>query len=68
MPRELRISAVVTLPDGVFEEAEALVNARPMITRLQADYGDNAAITFEIVTPKPRGSKPDQAQQDVEAS
>ncbi len=64
MPRELRISAVVTLPDGVFEEAEALVNARPMITRLQADYGDNAAITFEIVTPKPRGGKADQQQQE----
>lgn len=67
MPRELRISAVVTLPDGVFEEAEALVNARPILDRMKVEF-DDAAITFEIVTPKPRGSKPDQAQQDVEAS
>ena len=56
MPRELRISAVVTLPDGVFEEARAIVDAKPILEQIQEAFQD-AAITFEIVTPKPRAPK-----------
>jgi hypothetical protein len=58
MPRELRISAVVTLPDGVFEEARAIVDARPILQQILEAFPD-AAITFEIVTPKPRSAKPE---------
>lgn len=56
MPRELRISAVVTLPDGVFEEARAIVDAKPILDRLNTEF-EGAAVSFEIVTPKPRGAK-----------
>ena len=63
MPRELRIFAVVTLPDGVFEEAQAIVDAKPIMEAIQREY-EAAQITFEIVTPKPRGGKTDQTQQD----
>jgi len=54
MPRELRISAVITLPDDKWQEAAALVEAKPLLDRLRTDF-PSAAIEDEIVTPKPRG-------------
>lgn len=56
MPRELRISAVVTLPDGLFEEAAAIVDAKPFMEFISEKFPD-VAVTFEIVTPKPRAAK-----------
>lgn len=53
MPKELRISAVVTLPDDIFEEAAALVAAKPMLDKLIADF-PAARVKHEVVTPKPR--------------
>ena len=58
MSRELRISAIVTLPDGVFAEAAALCEAKPILDRLTTEFED-AAVTYEVITPKPRGSKAD---------
>lgn len=57
MPKELRISAIITLPDGVFAEAAALCEAKPILDRLTTEF-EEAAITYEVVTPKPRGEKP----------
>lgn len=54
MPRELRISVTVQLPDDKWDEAEALVKAKPLLDRMKQDFPD-AAIEDEIVTPKPRG-------------
>lgn len=59
MPRELRISAVITLPDDKWQEAAALVEAKPLLDRLRTDF-PNATIEDEIVTPKPRGAKADE--------
>ena len=66
MPRELRISAVVTLPDGLFEEAAAIVDAKPFMDSLNEKFPE-VAVTFEIVTPKPRGSKQDSSAPDSSA-
>lgn len=56
MPRELRIYAVVTLPEGVFEEAQAIVDAKPILETIGEKF-TGAAITHEIITPKPRNTK-----------
>lgn len=66
MPRELRISAVVTLPDGLFEAAAAIVHAKPFMESIREKFPD-VAVTFEIVTPKPRGSKQDASAPDSNA-
>lgn len=58
MPRELRISAVVTLPDDKWEEAAALVAAKPLLDQLRESF-PTAAVEDEIVTPKPRAPKAD---------
>jgi hypothetical protein len=64
MPRELRIYAVVTLPEGVFEEAQAIVDAKPILEMISDKFA-GAAITHEIIMPKPRGGKTDQAPEQA---
>lgn len=61
MPRELRISAVICLPDDKWQEAAALVEAKPLLDRLRTDF-PSAEVTDEIVTPKPRGKSDPIAQ------
>lgn len=65
MPRELRISAVITLPDDKWQEAAALVEAKPLLDKLRADF-PNADVTDEIVTPKPRGTKAEENQRTLQ--
>ena len=59
MPKELRISAVVTLPDDIFAEAKALVGAQPLLEKLPIEF-PTAKVTYVVVTPKQRGG--DDAQ------
>lgn len=55
MARELRVSATVPLPDGVFEEADVLAKARPIVDRLKSEVAElGGAVEFEIVVPRPR--------------
>lgn len=57
MPRELRISAVIRLPDDPFDEAEALVRHRPAIDEFKEAIGEAGEVEVEIVAPRPRGMK-----------
>lgn len=61
MPRELRLSVTIPLPDGVFEEADVLAKARPIVIKLKDDATMlGGTVEFDIVTPKPRASKADE--------
>jgi hypothetical protein len=44
MPRELRIMATVTLPDGLEERADAIVALKPALTVLRETFGDRLQI------------------------
>lgn len=58
MARELRVNMTIPLPDGVFEEADVLAKAKPIVDELTARAGELAGVVeFEVVTPKPRGAK-----------
>lgn len=64
MARELRISIVIPLPEGDFEEAGAIMQAKPLLDdikkRVQIEAGGGAivgTVEHEIVTPRPRGAK-----------
>lgn len=56
MPRELRIAVVIELPDDKWEEAQALVDAKPLLDDLRAKF-PQATIEDDIITPKPRAAK-----------
>lgn len=58
MPREMRISAVIPLPEGAFAEASAIVNMQDPIEAFAAavrDAGGESAC--DVVTPKARTEK-----------
>jgi hypothetical protein len=61
MPREFRLNLTVTLPDGDFEEAEALVAIKPTVDAFQETLAkvmpSGVSLTYGVVTPKPRGAK-----------
>lgn len=57
MPRELRITAVIALPEDAFDEADMLTKMRPVLETLRASMPDSGAVTHEIVTPRPRAEK-----------
>lgn len=65
MPRELRISATITLPDDRWEEAAALVEYKPLLDGLKEAF-PGSVWEDEIVQPRPRGAK--TAEPDVGAS
>ena len=61
MPKELRVTAIITVPDGVFEEAAAIAAAQPAVLAFQAALAeavgaDNVRQDIELVTPRPRGA------------
>jgi hypothetical protein len=63
MPKELRVTAVITVPDGVFEEAAAIAAAQPDVLEFQSALADavgadNVRQDIELVTPRPRGAQP----------
>jgi hypothetical protein len=64
MAREFRLDLKITLPDGDFDEAEALVALKPVVEAfgetLQTARFD-MALSYGVVTPKPRGGKGEDA-------
>ena len=62
MPKELRITAVIIVPDGIFEEAAAIAATQPVVKAFRdaliAAVGvENVRHDVELVTPRPRGVK-----------
>jgi hypothetical protein len=58
MPRELRISATVSLPEGVFDEAAVLSAAKPVVDGFSDEIRKlGGVVEIEVVVPKPRGAK-----------
>lgn len=58
MPRELRISATVKLPEGAFDEAAAIVALKePVWMFLEAIQKAGGEVACDLVTPKVRGEK-----------
>ena len=60
MARELRVSAAMELPDDLMQRAEALMRVKGALeafTEAMEDAG--GTVTYEEVTPRPRGEKPD---------
>ena len=51
--KELRISAVIHIPDEMFEHAEALLKARPVVDEFRAAVEKlGGTIAQELVTPR----------------
>lgn len=65
MAREFRLDLKVTLPEGDFEDAAAMVALAPVVEALEESVrkigGDAVSISYGAVTPKPRGAKGDDA-------
>lgn len=58
MPREMRISAVIPLPEGAFAEASAIVNMQdPIEAFADAVRKAGGESTCDVVQPKTRGEK-----------
>lgn len=58
MAREMRISAVIPLPEGAFAEASAIVNMQDAIeTFSDAVRKSGGESTCDVVTPKARTEK-----------
>jgi hypothetical protein len=61
MPKELRISATISLPDEVMAQHDVLAEARPLIKAFEVDLRDavkrQVDVEVKIVTSKARGAK-----------
>lgn len=63
MPRELRVTATVVLPDGTFEEAAALVALQPIVETFRAGLtalsggSEEIHVAFDMSVVRPRGDK-----------
>ena len=66
MPRELRISAIITVPDDAFEQAQLLGKIEPakhtFAEALTKAVGFAVAVDARIVNPTVRKSKAELAQ------
>ena len=64
MPRELRISAVVEVPDDIWQQADKL-SAVKLVVEPFTDAIEKLGgkVDAELVTPKPRADKGDAAAQ-----
>lgn len=64
MPKELRISAVVEVPDDIWEQADTRSTAKPIVEQFKASLAAiGGKVEAELVTPKPRADKGDVAAQ-----
>ena len=64
MPKELRISAVIEIPDDIWRQTDALAAVKPAVEAFHAAVqAAGGRLDAELVTPKPRGDKGDAAQQ-----
>jgi hypothetical protein len=68
VPKELRISAVVEVPDDIWQQADTLSAAKPVVEAFtEAVQKMGGRVEAELVTPKPRADKGDPAAQYVAA-
>lgn len=66
MPKELRISAVIEVPDDIWEQADKMAAAKPIVAEFTAAVEKmGGKVEAELVTPKPRADKGDPAAQYV---
>ena len=64
MPKELRISAVVEVPDDIFAGADKLASARPFVEAFrEAVEAIGGEVNVDLVVPRPRADKGDAAAQ-----
>ena len=64
MPRELRISAIVEVPDDIWAQADKLSAAKPVVEAFTESVEKlGGKVEAELVTPKPRADKGDAAAQ-----
>lgn len=66
MAREFRLTLTVTLPEGDFDEAEALVALKPTVDAFEESIrkvAGEVALFYSVVTPKPRADKGDPVAQ-----
>jgi hypothetical protein len=64
LPKELRISAVVEVPDDIWQQADKLSAAKPIVEAFaEAVEKLGGKVEFDLVTPKPRADKGDPAVQ-----
>lgn len=64
MPRELRIWAIVEVPDEIWAQTDKLADAKPVVQAFrEAMELIGGVVTVDLVTPKPRGEKGDPAAQ-----
>lgn len=59
---ELRITAIINIPDGPFEGAEAMVAAKPVVDTLeQGVVALGGTVKHELVQPRTRASSAAEA-------
>ena len=64
MPKELRISAVVEVPDDIWQQADKLSDAKPVVGAFrEAIEKMGGKVETELVVPRPRVDKGDAAAQ-----
>lgn len=59
MAREFRLDLKITLPDGDFEEAEALVALKPTVDAFEESIrkvAGDVVLSYAVATPRPRGA------------
>lgn len=55
MPKELRISATIEVPDDIWEQAATLTEAKPVVRQFtEAVEGMGGSVTVDLVVPRPR--------------
>jgi len=68
MPKELRIGVTLEIPDDIWEQADILSAAKPIVEAFtEAVNKLGGEVKAELVTPKLRGEKGDPAAQYVTA-
>jgi len=68
MPKELRIAVTLEIPDDIWEQADALSAAKPVVEAFtEAVYKLGGSVSAELVTLKARGEKGDPAAQYLAA-
>lgn len=64
MPKELRISAVVEVPDDIWQQADKLSDAKPVVGAFrEAIEKMGGKVDVDLVVPRPRAEKGEAASQ-----
>lgn len=64
MPKELRISAIIEVPDDIWEQADKMAAAKPIVAEFTAAVERlGGKVEAELVVPRPRTDKGDPVSQ-----